>query len=179
MTSRSSGEHAAHDHDWIYVGRHPIRLEDANDWVTSPQCGASVLFSGTVRADGAHANPTTAIDYEAFGREAIAKMSAIAEHARREWPSIGKLVLWHRVGQVLVEESSVVVAVSAPHRPAAFDVARFCIDVLKLTVPIWKTEQRSGEPDAIPTGTPVASVADAAQAWVEVHRRELVPSHTY
>ena len=33
-----------------------------------------------------------------------------------------------------------VVAVSAPHRGEAFEAARYGIDTLKATVPIWKQE---------------------------------------
>jgi molybdopterin synthase catalytic subunit len=56
------------------------------------------------------------------------------------------VVLLHRTGVVPVGESSVVVVVSAPHRGDAFSAARFCIDTLKATVPIWKREiWRDGE----------------------------------
>ena len=37
-----------------------------------------------------------------------------------------------------------VVAVSAPHRAEAFEAARFGIDALKATVPIWKRERWAG-----------------------------------
>ncbi|NDE52215.1 MAG: rod shape-determining protein MreB [Actinobacteria bacterium] len=53
----------------------------------------------------------------------------------------------HRVGELLLTESSVVVVVSAPHRPEAFDAARFCIDALKQSVPIWKKERWSSGED--------------------------------
>ncbi|MHB1913152.1 MAG: molybdopterin converting factor, partial [Acidimicrobiales bacterium] len=38
-------------------------------------------------------------------------------------------------------------AVGAPHRGVAFDAARFCIDTLKATVPIWKAEVWEGGRD--------------------------------
>jgi molybdopterin synthase catalytic subunit len=50
----------------------------------------------------------------------------------------------HRVGVVPVGESAVVVAVSAPHRDEAFSAARFCIDAVKASVPIWKHETWAG-----------------------------------
>ena len=43
-----------------------------------------------------------------------------------------------------VGESSVVVAASAPHRGEAFDAARYGIDTLKATIPIWKRESWEG-----------------------------------
>ena len=50
------------------------------------------------------------------------------------------MVLWHRTGALALTESSVIVAVSAPHRSEAFEAARFGIDTLKATAPIWKKE---------------------------------------
>jgi molybdopterin synthase catalytic subunit len=50
------------------------------------------------------------------------------------------VVLLHRTGPLQVTDTAVVVVVSAPHRGEAFDAARFCIDTLKATVPIWKKE---------------------------------------
>ena len=59
---------------------------------------------------------------------------------RSQWPDIRRVVMAHRTGPLKIGESSVVVAVSSPHRPEAFEAARFGIDTLKATVPIWKRE---------------------------------------
>ena len=53
---------------------------------------------------------------------------------------VGRIALLHRVGRLGLGESSVVAAVSSPHRPEAFDAARFAIDALKASAPIWKHE---------------------------------------
>jgi molybdopterin synthase catalytic subunit len=58
------------------------------------------------------------------------------------------VALVHRVGELALAESAVVVVVSAPHRPEAFDAARYCIDALKQSVPIWKKEQWSSSGDS-------------------------------
>jgi len=50
------------------------------------------------------------------------------------------MALLHRLGRLEIGETSVFIAVSAPHRVAAFDACRFAIDTLKRTVPIWKKE---------------------------------------
>jgi molybdopterin synthase catalytic subunit len=60
---------------------------------------------------------------------------------------LGRVALLHRVGPLDLEDASVVVAASAPHRPEAFEAARFCIDTLKATVPIWKQERWEGGED--------------------------------
>lgn len=68
------------------------------------------------------------------------RLALIADEMRKRWPTLGRIVLLHRVGVVPVGESSVVVVASAPHRPEAFAAARFGIDTLKSSVPIWKRE---------------------------------------
>jgi molybdopterin synthase catalytic subunit len=65
------------------------------------------------------------------------------------------VVLWHRIGVLALGESSVIVAVSAPHRAEAFEAARFGIDALKATIPIWK--QETWADDAADPGEPGAS----------------------
>ena len=57
------------------------------------------------------------------------------------------MAIIHRVGEVAIGEASVVVAVSSPHRPEAFDAARFAIEALKASVPIWKRETWAGGED--------------------------------
>ena len=70
------------------------------------------------------------------------------------------MALVHRVGRLELGESSVVAAVSAPHRPEAFAAARFAIDALKVSVPIWKRELWAGGSD---WGTGATQLADVAE----------------
>ncbi len=122
-------------------------MEKAATWVTSRDCGAIVVFGGTVR-DHAEGRPgVTELEYEAYSAQVEPRLAAIAAQAQSRWPEVGRLVLWHRTGNLAVTECSVVVAVSAAHRGDAFDAARFCIDTLKTTVPIWKRERWAGGDD--------------------------------
>jgi molybdopterin synthase catalytic subunit len=75
-------------------------------------------------------------------------MQDVVDEARRRFPTIGRVALVHRVGELELTESAVVVVVSAPHRPEAFDAARYCIDAVKQSVPIWKKEQWSSSGDS-------------------------------
>ena len=50
------------------------------------------------------------------------------------------MIVVHRVGRLEIGELSVVAAVAAAHRTAAFEACRFVIDQLKARVPIWKKE---------------------------------------
>lgn len=99
-----------------------------------------VSFAGTVR-DHAEGRPgVSLLEYEAYETEVEPRLEALAGEARRLWPVLGRLVLLHRTGPLQVEETAVLVVASAPHRAEAFEAARWCIDTLKATVPIWKRE---------------------------------------
>ena len=84
------------------------------------------------------------LEYEAYAEAVVPRLQAIVDRARHEWPDLGRMALLHRVGPVPVGESAVVVVASAPHREEAFAAARFGIDTLKATVPIWKREHWEG-----------------------------------
>jgi molybdopterin synthase catalytic subunit len=132
------------DETWTALSSDRLPLERASSWVVRPDCGAVVVFSGTARDHSEGRLGVDRLEYEAYEEQVIPRMAAIAAAARDRWPSIGRMAMLHRVGVVPVAESAVVVAVSAPHRDAAFDAARFGIDTLKATVPIWKREDWDG-----------------------------------
>jgi molybdopterin synthase catalytic subunit len=70
----------------------------------------------------------------------------------------------HRTGRLALSETSVLVVASAPHRAEAFEAARFAIDTLKETVPIWKREDWSGGSDWAECSHPVRAVHQADTA---------------
>jgi molybdopterin synthase catalytic subunit len=110
------------------------------DWAVLPSCGAVVTFTGTAR-DHAEGRPdVSGLEYEAYEDQIGPRFQAIVDEARRRWPDLGRVAILHRTGPVAIGEASVVVAASAPHRGAAFEAARWCIDSLKETAPIWKRE---------------------------------------
>lgn len=130
--------------DWVALTDGSLDPQVAIDWVGLPDCGAVVVFSGLVRDHADGAEGVTHIDYEAWAEQVVPRLEVVVVDARRRWPDLGRVVLWHRQGRVLLGESSVIVAVSSPHRDAAFDAGRFAIDTLKETVPIWKKEFSDG-----------------------------------
>lgn len=132
------------DHTWVGLDTSPLPVDDASSWVVLPACGAVVTFSGTARDHSDDRAGVTVLEYEAYEEQVVPRMEAIAARARIRWPDLGRIALLHRIGPVEIGQSSVVVAVSAPHRDAAFAAARFCIDTLKSTVPIWKREVWDG-----------------------------------
>lgn len=100
--------------------------------------GAVVTFDGCVR-NHSHGRRTLYLEYEAYEAMALTKMKAIAVKLHERF-AIDRVAMAHRLGRLEIGETSVFIAVSAPHRAAAFEACRFAIDTLKRTVPIWKKE---------------------------------------
>lgn len=122
----------------------PLPVGSVTDWVVRPECGAVVVFNGTTRDHAAGRDGVTQLEYEAYEEPTLRCFAEIEQAARKRWPAVGRIAVLHRVGVVELGESAVLVAVSAPHRQDAFDAARFCIDTLKQTAPIWKRETWAG-----------------------------------
>jgi molybdopterin synthase catalytic subunit len=146
--------------DWIALTDQPLPATAALLWSVLPSCGAEVLFAGTVRDHAEGRSGVTELEYEAYEETGIARLAAIAAEARRRWSDIGRVALLHRLGPLRVGEISVVVVVSTPHRDTAFAAAKWCIDTLKVTVPIWKRETWEGGVD---WGTDASEIATITQ----------------
>jgi molybdopterin synthase catalytic subunit len=129
---------------WVGLSPASLPLAEAIDWATRPHCGAVVTFVGTARDHSEGRPDVELLEYEAYEEAALPRLEAVAAEARRRWPEVAAVALLHRTGPVALSEAAVVVAVSSPHRDAAFAAARFAIDALKATVPIWKREQWAG-----------------------------------
>ena len=151
------------DADWTGLTSDPLPLAEATTWAVLAGCGAVVTFAGTVRDHAEGRSGVTGLEYEAYEEQVGPRLAGIAAGARRRWPATGRVALLHRVGPLEVTDVSVVVAVSAPHRPEAFEAARWCIDTLKATVPIWKRETWEGGTD---WATCSREIADGAEATV-------------
>lgn len=141
-------DHRAPDgRDWILLTDAPLPVAAAGEWAAVPAAGAVVSFSGIVRDHAEGRTGVTALTYEAYEAEAVRVMGEIVAAARARWSDLERVAVLHRVGRLALSETSVVVVVSSPHRGDAFDAARFCIDTLKETVPIWKQEHHAGGND--------------------------------
>ncbi|MBI2706418.1 MAG: molybdenum cofactor biosynthesis protein MoaE [Actinobacteria bacterium] len=150
--------------DWIALTDQPLPLPAAAEWAVLPSCGAVVTFSGTARDHAEGREGVERLEYEAYDEHVIPRLREIAAEARRRWPDVGRLVLLHRVGVVPIGASSVFVAASSPHRGSAFEAARFGIDTLKATAPIWKRETWAGGESWGLASQPVTEVERSASA---------------
>jgi molybdopterin synthase catalytic subunit/molybdopterin converting factor small subunit len=129
----------APDADCIRLTREPLSERAVSDAVGDAGAGAIVLFSGVVR-DHTGGRRVKFLEYEAHAPMAEAKMREIAAAAHDRWPTLTRIAIVHRVGRLEIGESSVMIAVSSPHRHDAFEACHFAIDTLKRTVPVWKKE---------------------------------------
>ena len=118
-----------------------------------PACGAVNLFLGTTR-DHHQGRRVLRLEYEAYDRMALAALETI-ERAASERFQLAHCAIVHRLGEVPVTEASVAVVTSAAHRAAAFDAARWVMDELKRSVPIWKKEHFEGGDTAWVAGHPL------------------------
>jgi molybdopterin synthase catalytic subunit len=126
--------------DWVQITADPIDSAEAIAFVTDPAAGAIDVFLGTTRAErNAAGHELVALDYEAYEAMALQQMQELARRARERWP-ICKIAILHRVGRVAVGQSSVIIAVSTPHRADSFAACQFMIDNLKADIAIWKKE---------------------------------------
>jgi len=125
--------------DWIEVTGEALSERAISEAVADPGAGAIALFSGIVR-DQTGGRRVKFLEYEAHAPMALAKMREIATAMRARWPGTLRVALVHRIGRLEIGESSVMIAVSSPHRREAFEACHFAIDTLKETVPVWKKE---------------------------------------
>jgi MoaE-MoaD fusion protein len=151
--------------DDIYqLVREPIDMAALARHVRGPENGATVTFDGFVR-NQSYNRATLYLDYEAYESMALAKMREIGAQLHEKY-RIHRVAMVHRLGRLEIGETSVFIAISAPHRAAAFEACRFAIDTLKRTVPIWKKEYfedgavwADGELPPAPAATPRAKPA--------------------
>ena len=122
----------------IQIKDTPLSVQECSDLVVSEASGGTTVFVGTVR-NSTKGKAVLRLEFEAYKPMAISEMRKIAEQAQEKWKA-EKVVIHHRVGVLAIKEIAVIIAVSTPHRKAAFEACEYCIDTLKETVPIWKKE---------------------------------------
>ena len=126
----------------LAIGPEPLSIEKLAAAVAARGDGAVVTFVGIVRARNL-GREVRFLEYEAYEPMALSEMRKLAVEAGARW-KITRIAIAHRIGVVEIGETSVAIAVSAPHRAEAFDASRFAIDRLKEIVPIWKKEHFEG-----------------------------------
>jgi molybdopterin synthase catalytic subunit len=107
--------------------------------VMRPSDGAYVLFDGVVR-NHHEGHAVESILYEAYEPMAEKEIDRIAREVAEQFPDVA-IAIRHRLGELRVGDSSIVIVCASPHRAEAFAACRLMIDRVKETVPIWKKER--------------------------------------
>jgi MoaE-MoaD fusion protein len=129
----------------------PLSLDRAVDEVRSDAAGAIATFTGTTR-EQSRGRSVSYLDYEAYEGMAEQTMAEIATELEQRY-ELCAVAIHHRVGRVDIGETSVVIAVSAPHRQDALAACKDAIDRLKEHVPLWKKEVYEGGEEWIGRGS--------------------------
>ena len=120
------------------VTKEPLNVQEVITLVKRSTDGAVVSFDGIVR-DNFDGRAVRYLEYEAYAEMAEKKMVEIATEVRQKF-AVGKIAMVHRIGRLEIGESSIVIAVAAPHRHAAFEACAYAMDRVKEEVPVWKKE---------------------------------------
>ncbi|GAE25713.1 molybdenum cofactor biosynthesis protein MoaE [Halalkalibacter wakoensis JCM 9140] len=116
----------------------PLSIQEVVDKVTRRDCGAISTFIGTVR-ELTHGKKTLKLEYQAYKPMAIKMLEQIGQEVQEKWPG-STIAITHRVGTLDISEIAVIIAVSTPHRKAAYEANEYAMERIKQIVPIWKKE---------------------------------------
>ncbi|PBP22966.1 Molybdenum cofactor synthesis protein 2B [Diplocarpon rosae] len=113
------------------------------DRVRSPKAGAIVLFAGTTR-DNFAGKPVKELQYTSYEPRALQSMLKICTEIKKKH-SLTSIAMIHRLGVVPIGEESILIAVSSPHRQAAWRAGGEALEECKEKVEVWKKEEFGGE----------------------------------
>jgi molybdopterin synthase catalytic subunit len=134
-----SGGAAGDSEPLVRLQLEPIDAEAAMDALRHGADGAMCTFDGKVR-NNTRGRQTLHLDYEAYEEMALREMGKLRTEAIARF-GVREVAILHRLGRLVVGETSVLIVVASAHRGAAFEACRWVIDTLKKQVPIWKKEQ--------------------------------------
>ena len=141
-----------------YLTREPLSIDQLVARVSSPACGGTCVFLGTVR-NGPEEDGVSAIEYSAYEEMVEVEFGRLVADAAARWPD-ARIAVQHRLGTIPAGDASIGIAAAAPHRAEAFEACRFVIEEVKRRIPVWKKELRLDgtevwvDPSGRPTGKP-------------------------
>ncbi|KAI0124709.1 Molybdopterin biosynthesis MoaE [Xylariales sp. AK1849] len=130
------------DNCYVALTSDLLNVQNVMDRVRSPQAGAIVLFAGTTR-DNFGGKPVKELQYSAYNPLALRTMLSICKDIRAEH-GLKAIAMIHRLGIVPIGEESILIAVSAPHRQAAWRAGEEALEQCKSRVEVWKREEFEG-----------------------------------
>ena len=122
----------------ILITTEPLDTESVTKLVKNTSNGGVVTFEGTTR-DETHGRKVVRLEYQAYPEMAERIFQQIFDEVLGRW-GITNVAVAHRIGKLELGETSLLVAVAAPHRAEAFSITMYVVDRIKEVVPIWKKE---------------------------------------
>ncbi|KAI4288928.1 MAG: hypothetical protein L6R35_001803 [Caloplaca aegaea] len=143
MSEQSHFEELRDVNVWVSLTNSKLDIASVISRVKNPKAGAVVLFAGTTR-DNFDGKPVTHLEYSSYAPLALKTMLSIAQSVK-EKHALTAISMVHRLGVVPIEEESILIAVSARHRQAAWKGGEEALELCKEKVEIWKLEEFEGD----------------------------------
>jgi len=124
---------------FVNITSEKIKIEEAYKYCQSEACGAQIIFLGNVRNLN-EGKMVKGVFYDGNINMAKKVLLQITEEARTKWGDELIIFIEHRIGYLVLTDTSLIIGVATPHRQSAYEVSRFLIEEIKKRLPIWKEE---------------------------------------
>lgn len=104
----------------------------------SGKAGATNIFLGSMR-DFNEGDSIHSMELEHYPGMTEKQLRNIALEASSKW-QVDDVLIIHRVGTIVPQQTIVLLAVWSAHRGDAFDACRYIMEALKKKAPFWKQE---------------------------------------
>ena len=139
----------------VDIKKKKINLSNAENFIASSKCGASIYFVGTVR-DLNNNKKVTGMTYDSHDAMVVKSFEEIYQDSITKFNIDNQAVfIEHIKGHILLGEISILIAVACKHRDQAYELSRFFIEEIKKKTPIWKKEHYENEDSQWLEGNPI------------------------
>ena len=129
----------------VDITKEKIKLSNAEKFITSSKCGASIYFVGTVRDINNDKN-VIGMTYDSHDALVIKSFEEIYQDSVKKFKFNNIAVfIEHIKGKIQLGDISILIAVACKHRSQAYELSRFFIEEIKKKTPIWKKEHYENE----------------------------------
>lgn len=122
----------------------PLDIADALSDITGPEVGGTAIFLGTVRDHAPDLDGVVGLDYSTYPEMAEKVLAEIAAEIARDHLDVTGIALVHAIGELDVQDHTILIACAAAHRGPAFEACRDALERVKDRAPVWKRE-RTGD----------------------------------
>ncbi|KAI4152596.1 MAG: hypothetical protein L6R39_001774 [Caloplaca ligustica] len=143
MSEPPDAQELRHADIWVGLTHSTLDTAEVMSSVKSPKAGAVVLFAGTTR-DNFDGKPVAHLEYSSYAPLTLKTMLSIAQSVKQKH-ALTAVTMVHRLGVVPIKEESILIAVSAPHRQAAWRGGEEALELCKEKVEVWKLEEFGGD----------------------------------